>query len=206
MGPAVISTVSPAKILRRAESFQHSGDDGFIFGQAAGAGHAAGEISGAGLNDLHAALAENFEIRLRRGMIPHVHVHRGRDDDGRGGREIERGQKIAGDSLREVRENVGRGGSDDEGIDRLRDGDVLDGGVDVGLMLFAGREHAGDDFFSGESGEGERADELLGGAGHDDLHADAAVLQQADDFRGLISCDSAGDAESDLHGILIVDF
>ena len=60
-------------------------------------------------------------------------------------------------------------------------------------------EQVGDDFFSGESGEGERTNELLGGAGHDDLHADAAVLEQADDLRRLVGCNATGDAESDFH-------
>ena len=64
----------------------------------------------------------------------------------------------------------------------------------------APREHAGNDFFSGERGEGERTYKLLGGARHDDLHADAAVLQQADNFRRFVGRDAAGDAERDFHG------
>ena len=75
----------------------------------------------------------------------------------------------------------------------------------LGCLLLAGSEHAGDDFFSGEGSEGEGLNELLGGAGHDDLHADAAILQQADNFGGFVGCDSAGDAEGDFHGCLIVD-
>ena len=162
-------------------------------------------VACAGLDDLHAALPQNLQIRLRGRMIPHVDVHGGRHDNRRGGREIERGQEVAGDALREVSQNVGRGGRDHERVDGLRDRDVLDGGIDVGRMLLAGSEHAGDDFFSGERGEGEGANELLGGAGHDDLHANAAVLQQADDFRRLVGCNPAGNAEGDLHGFLIVD-
>ena len=74
-------------------------------------------------------------------------------------------------------------------------------------MQFLSRcEHAGDNFFSGKGGEGKRLDELLGGAGHDDLHTDATILQQANDFGCLVSCDAASDAQSDLHGFLIVDF
>ena len=77
-------------------------------------------------------LAQNFQIRLRRGMIPHVHVHRRSDDDRSRGREIKRGEKVAGDALREVRQNVGSGGSNQQSINRLRDGNVLDGGIDIG--------------------------------------------------------------------------
>ena len=67
-------------------------------------------------------------------------------------------------------------------------------------------EHVGDDFFAGESGKGERPDKLLRGVGHDDLHADAAVLQQAHNFRRLIGRNSAADAESDFHRLPIVNF
>ena len=68
----------------------------------------------------------------------------------------------------------------------------------LGLLL-ARSEHAGDDFFSGKSGKGERSNKFLGGAGHDDLHLDAAILQQADDLRSLIRRDAAADAERNLH-------
>ena len=63
-----------------------------------------------------------------------------------------------------------------------------------------GAEHFGDDFLSGERGEGERRDEFLGGARHHDLHVELFLLQAADKLRGFVSSDSTGDAESDLHG------
>jgi len=66
-----------------------------------------------------------------------------------------------------------------DSVNRLRDGDVLDGRVNVRSLLFAGRKHSGNHFFAGERGEGERANELLGRARHDDLHANATVLQEA---------------------------
>src|SRR5580692_9215375 len=94
------------QVLRRAESFQHCGDDGFVFRQASGAGHATGKISGSRFHDLDAALTKNLEIRPRRGMIPHIYVHRRGNDNGGGGREKKCGQEIGGDSLREVGENV----------------------------------------------------------------------------------------------------
>ena len=64
-------------------------------------------------------------------MVPHVDVHGGSDDDRRGGRQIKRGQKIAGDALREFGEHIGGGGSDQQRVNRLGDGDVLDGGIDI---------------------------------------------------------------------------
>ncbi len=87
------------KVLRRAEGFESGGNDGSVFGEASGAGHAAGEISAAGFDDLDSALAQSFQILLRGGMVPHVYVHGRGDDDRRCGREKESGQEIVGDSL-----------------------------------------------------------------------------------------------------------
>ena len=64
----------------------------------------------------------------------------------------------------------------------------------------ASAEHFGDNFFSGERGEGERRDEFLRRARHHHLHVELFLLQAADELRGLVGCNSAGDAESDLHG------
>ncbi len=189
------------KVLRCAESFQYRGNNGFVVGETSSADHATGEISRARFDDFHTTLAKDLEVRLSRGIVPHVHVHRRRDDDGRSGREEECCEEVARNSLREMRDDVGSGGSNQERIDGLRDGDVFDRRIDIGFVLFAGGEHAGDDFFSGKGGEGEGPDEFLGGAGHDDLHADTAILQQANDLGCFIGCDSTGNAEGDLHGI-----
>ena len=80
----------------------------------------------------------------------------------------------------------------------LRLGDVLDLAFIVeaggGLALLA--PHGGDDFVAGERGESKRLDELLGSAGHGDADVDFILLQCADEFSGLVGCDSAGDADS----------
>ena len=85
-------------------------------------------------DDPHAALVQNFQIRLRGRMVPHVHVHGGRDHHRRRGRQIERGKKIGGDALRELGENVGGGRRDQQRIDGLRHGNMLDRGIDVRLL------------------------------------------------------------------------
>ena len=114
-------------------------------------------------------------------MVPHVDIHGWGHDHRGGSREVQRGEEVAGDALREVGEHVGRGGNDHERVNRLRDRDMFDGGIEIGLALFTFRgrslgKHAGDDFFTGERSKGEGPDELLGGPGHHDLYADAAVL------------------------------
>ena len=132
-------------------------------------------------------------------MIPHVHVHGGSDYDRSRGGQIKRGEKVGSDALREVRQNVRGGGDNKQSVNGLRHSNVFDGGIEVGFMLLARSKHAGDDFFSGECGKCERPYEFLGGAGHDDLHLDAAILHEADDLRSLVCRDSASDAERNLH-------
>jgi len=75
---------------------------------------------------------------------------------------------------------------------------VFDGGINVGVTIFRGK-HSGDNFFSGERGEGEGANKLLRGFGHDDLHADAAFLHEPDDFRRFVGGNPATNTESDFH-------
>ena len=80
---------------------------------------------------MNAARAQRREIFLRRGMLPHVHIHRGSNNHGSFRGEIQRGEKIVGDSVRKFSENVGSGGRDEQKIDALRDGDMFDGAFDV---------------------------------------------------------------------------
>ena len=135
-------------------------------------------------------------------MVPHVDVHGRCDHHGSGRSQIKCGQKIVGDALRELGENVGGGRHHQQRVNRLRHRDMLDRRIDVGLgiLVAAGSKHVGDDLFTGERGKSQGANKLLCPAGHDDLHADAAVLQQADNFRRLIGCDAAADSERNFHG------
>ena len=69
---------------------------------------------------------EGFEIGLGGGMLPHVDVHGRGDEHGRGGGEIHGGEEIVGHAVGELGQDVGGGGSDDEGVGPLGFGDVLD--------------------------------------------------------------------------------
>jgi hypothetical protein len=152
VGPAVIRNSFAGEILRTAPSASRTAATiGFVLGKAAGAGHATSQVSGAGFDDLHAALAKKFQIRLGRRMIPHVDVHR-RSNDNRSGRgEIKRGKEVAGNALREMRQNISSGGSNQQGVNRLRDGNVLDGGVDIGRACSSPGENIPVITFSPES-------------------------------------------------------
>jgi len=81
--------------------------------------------------------------------------------------------------------------------------DVLDGGSGVSLVGILGSPEAGNDFVSGQGGEGERRDEVLRGPGHDHVHVECMLLQFAHQFRGFIRSDAASDADCDLHELRV---
>ncbi len=114
--------------MAAAEGGEDGAGDEFGLGHASGANHAAGEIAGAGLDDADAALAQGFEIGLGGGVLPHVDVHGGGDEHGRGGGEVHGGEEVVGHAVRKFGQGVGGGGGDDEGVGPLGFGDVLDGG------------------------------------------------------------------------------
>ena len=122
----------------------------------------------------------------------------GASDHGNRSREIKSAEEIVGNALSELGQHVRGGRSHQQTINGLRDGYMLDCGVEIGL-LGRGAEHAGDDLLAGKRGKGERADKLLRRSGHDDLHTYGAVLQQANEFGGLVGCDSAADTECNSH-------
>ena len=119
------------EIVAQSEHFANFLDDGLRGGQAARAGHAASQVAFIGIDDVHAARAQRREIFLRRGVLPHVDVHGRRHDDGSLGGEIQRGEEIVGDAVREFSENVGGGGRHKQQVDSLRHGDVFDGAFHV---------------------------------------------------------------------------
>ena len=116
-----------SQIVAAAQRGEHRVGDGLRLGHAAGADHAAGQIAGSGLDDAHAALAQHFKIGLGGRMVPHVDVHGRSNHDRRSGGEIQRGEKVVGDAVSELGQDVGGSGSDDERVGPLRLGDVLDG-------------------------------------------------------------------------------
>ncbi len=184
-------------------------DDGVEICEAAGAGHAAGEIAGVGIYEVHTAAAQEGDVGLGGRVIPHVDVHGGGDDDRSFGGEEQGGEEVVGEAVGHLREDVGGGGGDDDDVGELGLGDVLDlacgieaggGRLRCGFLVRGFGPEAGDDLVAGEGGEGERADELLGGASHDDVDVGSALLEEADQLGGLVGGDSPGDAYRNAEG------
>ena len=127
-----------------------------------------------------------------------MNVHGRRDDQRRRARERGRGQQIVGDPVGDLRHDICRAGSDQEQIGLLGQRDMVDR---IGGIV----EQSDRDRLVRERAERERIDEMRGVLGHDDLHAQAAFLQSADDLGGLVRGDAAGDADEHgfLHGTLL---
>jgi hypothetical protein len=113
-------------------------------------------------------------------MLPHIHVHRGRHEDRRRGGQVEGGQEVVGDAVRELGQNVGRGRSDDQRVGPLRLADVFDGRVISAAGGSGIVPQAGNDLVAGERGKRERLHELAGRLGHDHMNFDGLPLQRAD--------------------------
>ena len=86
-------------ILSDAEPRQGLGNNVFRFGQPTGAHHPAGEIATARLDDMHATLPQNLQVRLGRRMLPHVDIHCRRKDDWSFCGQVECAEEIVGDAL-----------------------------------------------------------------------------------------------------------
>ena len=86
---------------------------------------AAGEPALRGADEDDAALAQQRDVRLRGGVRPHLRVHRGRDEHGRGGRERGERDHVVGQAVREARERGGAGGRDEHRVGGAGERDVL---------------------------------------------------------------------------------
>src|SRR5579875_2627773 len=69
-----------AQIVAQPERGANGLSDSLNPGEPPWTCHAAGEISSFGVHDSHSALAQQNEVGLGGGMLPHIHVHGRRDD------------------------------------------------------------------------------------------------------------------------------
>ncbi len=150
----------------------------------------AGKVAAAGSHHMDTALAQRGHVGLCRRRLPHAVVHSGCDHDGSRRRKQRGGDKVVGDAVGHLGDDIGGRGRYDHQIGLLRERNMVDG---VGRVV----EQAHGDGLVGERAEGERTHELRGMLAHNDLDACAALLQQAHDIARLIGGDPAGDAQQD---------
>ena len=197
------------QVVAAAQGAQYGFRNGFGLGHAAGAHHAAGQLAGSRFDDPDTALAQNVEIRLGGGVLPHVDVHGRSHQHRRLGGKVHSGEEIVGDAVCKLGQDVGRGRSHHQGLGPLRLADVLDAVLrprcTVGAFARAGVvPQAGNDFMAGEGGKSERLDEFLCGLGHDHVDFEGLTLQSANQFGRLVRGNSARDSHGYSH-VWIVD-
>jgi len=146
-------------------------------------GHPPGTLGPAGLPAVVGAdelgVGEGLEggdVFLDDGVSPHVGVHRGGDQQGGlagQGTGYQR-DDVASQAVGEFGDQVGCRGGDDHQFAPAGDADVLAVGVVVTLP------DAGEDRLAGQGLEGQRADEMRGGVGHEDTDIGALLDESAD--------------------------
>jgi hypothetical protein len=134
---------------------------------------------------------EPVQVRLQQRVVPHVDVHRRRQQQRRLGRQRDRGQEIVAHARRQPRDHVGGGRRDDQQVGLIGELDVPD------LRFAIEIEELGVHRVAGQRLEGQLADELGRGAGHDHPHLGARLDEEPAELRRLVGRDAAGDAEDD---------
>ena len=137
------------------------------------------------------APGQGREVLLHRSVPVHAGIHGREDQHGCRNRQKRRGQQPLPTTVRQVRRRVRRAGGDGHGLRPLRQADVGDGGP----PLLRQEVLLTPDAPAGEGGKHERADEVLRGARHDDLHLAALPPQAPHQLRDLVGGDAPRDAE-----------
>ena len=173
----------------RGTEFAHNGiGDLRDLGQAPFIHVAACEVSPTGPYDANAARAYRADILLRRGGFPHVHIHRGRNDDGPRCSEKRCRHEVVGDSVGHLGDDVRRCGRYDDAISLFGERDMVDGVRGV-------IEEPDGNFLMGQSSEGGGSYELRGMLGHEHLNPCALLLEDAYELACFVGGDAAGNTD-----------
>jgi len=126
-------------------------------------------------------------------VLPHLSVHRGRDEKRRGRGERDLGQRVVRETVCEFRDRVGSGRRDEQKIRAIREFDVA--GFPIRPRVPGSRDHR----IARERLHRERSDEVARMRRHHDVNFGAALHEQAREVRRLEGRDASRDAEDD-HG------
>ena len=180
----------------RAQHHLDSGSNLHGFGHAAETGLAAfGHVAAVGADNVNAIGAKLRQIALGRLGGPHVRIHRRRQQDRLVGCKQHGGRKIVGVAASHFRQQVGSGGRNNDQIGIARQPDMAD--IEFALCI----EQIRVDAFPGQRAGGQRGHEMLRGLREHAAHAQAAILQTADEIERLIGRDAAADDEKDAPGV-----
>ena len=152
---------------------------------AALAGLAAGLFAGIRPPDGDAVTFEQGDVALRGGVLPHLAVHRRRDDERAGARRAQRGEQVVAQAVGDLRHHVGGGGRDQHGVGVAREVDVRH------VVVHARIPQILPDRIAGQRLEGDGGDEARAGGSEHHVHISARLAEQAREFRRLVGSDTA---------------
>ena len=167
------------------------GDDFGGLEHAAIADFAARLVAVAGADDVNAVGFKRGDISLRGGVLPHLQVHGGRDDERDGARQDGGGEQIITATMHEPREKISGRGCDEHDVVAAREFDVRHAVVGSGVPQIAKHRVAGQRL------KRCGAHEFARGSGHGNGDFATGFDQKAREFGGFICGDAAGDAEQD---------
>jgi len=144
-----------------------------------------------GADEFDAARLEQRDVVLRRRVLPHLSIHRRRDEQRRQCCECDLANRIAREADCEFRDNICGRRRDEEEIRAICEVDVSR------IPVSRAFEYVDDDWISRERLEGEGSDELLRTMGHHDVNFRAGLHQFAHEIGRLVRGDRAGNAYDD---------
>ncbi len=176
-------------VARREKTFDR-GNEFRDFGQPAGAGFIRlGHFSDGRADKVDAVGLELSRISPGGGMLPHMRVHGGSDQDRLVGREQHGGCQVARVATRHLGHQVRGGGGDDDQIRFTAQANMSD------LTLVVEIEQIREDAIVRQRTDGQRRDERLRRLRHHHAHGDLALAQAANEVEALVGGDAAADDE-----------
>ena len=170
----------------------NSGDNLKRFGHAPRSKFAAGHVTVIRAHHGDAIAAQRGDVALCRGVLPHAHIHRRRQQYGRvGGQQQGRGQIIRR-TLRHLGHQISRGGGDHQQVCRAAKLDVAHLGLIPQIEKIAKHLHPG------QGRDGKRGHELFTCAGQNRGHLGPAFAQAADQIEGFIGGNATADDQQNM--------
>ncbi len=190
VGPAVISTRLPVRVFGLGPRNDRR-EYVFRFLHPAFTRFAAGLVAHAGTEHDDAVGNEPRDIALVRGVRPHLAVHRRRDEKRAVPCKRQRRQEIVGMAVRDLGEEIGGGGCDDNRIGAARQVDMAHS---IGCT---GGPQIGQHGMTRQRLHRHRCDEPACACRHHDIDGDIRLDEEARQFRSLVRGDAARQSEHD---------
>jgi len=139
------------------------------------------------------------KIGLNRSVFPHPRIHCGSDNDRGLYSQMKRGQEVVGNTGGHLRDAVRGCRSYEKQIDTLSEKNVVVGARGIGSCRSA-FENIHVDLVAGERLKRQGRHELRSSLRHDNGNVETAILEPAENLRGLVAGNAAADSKGDLHG------